>query len=298
MPIIVRRKDKEETEEYNADEEAKREEENKAEEARKAEIEAAKKEAEQARIEAATAKGEAEALRRGMTKVDPPIQWTDEQWEAEAAKHGTTGAALKAQVEISKAVSIEALKPLKEEAAAARKEAQEAREETNRLRASRTRENAESNFYKKNPALEAHKNLVDEFMSSYPDADTIDSKTYEKRLSFAVDIVKGKVKENMRTKKPSETGSSRLEVDDREETRGEESSEFDPRGTGNEGAAYLMAKIHSGFGQGLKHEDSIEVWKKYRDDEDRGVSISMDEDKELARQIQDRPLIGGKRGSR
>lgn len=304
--MAIKRTDLREEEESRENEDQKAERESReseaeaeAEQARQEELAAAREEAHKAQIDAATARGESEALKRGLTKPEAPVQWTDEQWEVEAAKYGTTGAALKAQVEISKAVAGHAMKPLQEEAAAARREAQEAREETNRLKTSKTRESAEAAFYKKNPALESHRDMVDDFMNSYPDADKIDAKTYEKRLSFAVDMVKGKVKETMRTRRPGDTGSNRLEVGEDERRRDEEENlDFDPRGTGNEGAATLMRGVMSNLGGRLRHEDSKEVWKKCRDEEDRGVSIGMDEDIALARQIQDRPLIGGRRGAR
>lgn len=261
--------------------------------ARTAELAEARQARHDAEIAAATAKGEADALRRGNTQTPAP-QWTDDQWEAEAQKHGTTGAALRAQVEIAKTVSGSMLAPLREETERAKKEAAEAREEISRLKSRKSLDSVESGFYDKNPALKSHRKEVDEFLASYPDADTVDSKTLEKRLSMAQNMVKGKVKENMRTNKGGDS-TGRIEGGDEREENSDD-FEFDPKGTGNEGAAHLMSRVHSNFGQNLKHEDSVEVWKKCRDEEGRGVSIGMDEDIAIARRLSSRNVIGGKRG--
>lgn len=269
-----------------------------AEEARQAKEAEREERLRKAELEAATARGEAEALKRGLDKHVQVPEWTPEKWEEEGAKRGMGGKEFKQLMQDASEVAGFHSKQARQEAEEARKEAKEAREELQRMKAGKTLESVEAAFYKKNPALENHRALVEDFINSYPDADRIDAKTLEKRLNFAVDIVKGKVKENMRTRKPGESGSTRLEIDNEERTRepNEIPDEFDPRGTGNEGAAALMSRVHSSFGKDLRYEDSIDAWKKSLDDEGRGVAISMDEDRELARRIASRPLIGGKKG--
>lgn len=262
---------------------------------RQAELEAAREEAKQSAIKAAKAEGEAEAFRRGLSQNQPAPQWNDEQWENEAQKHGMSGSQLKASVMVSKSVFDAAAKPLREEAEAARREAQEAREETRRIREGKSADKLKQDFYDKNAALRLHSKEVDEFLSTYPDADNVNGDALKKRLELAAKYVKGSVKENMRTSKPSESGSMRMEESEDTLPPGE-IGDFDPKGTGNQGAASLMASVHSNFGSGIRRKDSIEVWKKSLDDEGRGVSISMDEDLERYNAMQERDIIGGKRG--
>lgn len=285
--MTIEKTEIEDTSAKEAEEEATREAE------RKAELEAAREEARQAKLQAAKAEGAAEALKLGLNKEPVQTAWTDEQWEMEGQKNGMTGQQLKASVLVAKSVADASLKPIKDEAEAAKREAREAREELKRLRERKNVDSIEEDFYDKNPALKNHRKEVKEFLSTYPDNDSIDEKTLAKRLELATKYVKGTVKENMRTSKTSESGSSRMEVD---EGRESEDMEFDPKGTGNEGAARLMYDVHRSFGTKLKHSDSLEVWKKSKDDEDRGVSISMDEDLERYRKFADRDIVGGKRG--
>lgn len=299
MAIEKNELEEEETTTETAEEKAERlqAERESAEEARKAELESARADKHKAEIEAATAKGEAEALKRGITAQPAQQGWDDNRWEEEAQKRGMSGPQFKQLMADAAGISNFHSESAKKEAEEARKEAREAKEELKRIKTGKSLDSVESSFYKKNPALEAHKKLVDEFINSYPDADSIDPATLEKRLVFAVDIVKGKVKENMRTRKPSETGSGRFEgAEERHTNEDEDNFEFDPRGAGN-GAA-LMASVHANFGRDVKHEDSLEVWKKCKDDEGRGVSISMDEDKARAKRLMGQESLGGRKGAK
>lgn len=294
MPI--KRTDLEETDEQRTErEEADRLEREAAEKARQEEMDNLRESKRLADLEAATAKGEAEALRRGSSQQAAPA-WTDEQWEAEGQKRGMTGQAYRSMAELAGGISEFKSKQLQEEIAEAKREAKEAREETARLKSRKSLDSIESDFYDKNPALKAHRKDVEEFLSSYPDADNVSGDALKKRLTLASNFVKGKVKETMRTNKKGEDGSSRFEESE-QETRDGDIGEFDPKGTGNEGAAQLMRKVHSNFGGNLKHEDSVEVWKKCQDDEGRGVSIGIEEDIAMAREISKRGIIGGKRGA-
>jgi len=221
--------------------------------------------------------------------------FSNDQWESEGQKYGKTGQQLKSDVMLAKGIADASVKPLQEAAEAARREAQEAKEELKRLRERKNVDSAEEDFYNKNTALRFHKKEINEFLSSYPDKDSVDEKTLKSRLELASKFVKGSVKENMRTNKPSESGSTRLEGSD-EQTNPEDIGDFDPKGTGNAGGAQLMSNIHANFGKGVRRSDSIDVWKKSLDDEGRGVSISMDEDLEKYNAMRDRDTVGGKRG--
>lgn len=292
--MTIKRKDLNETDEQRQERESQeRAEQEAAEQARKAELDELRKARHQAELEAAAAKGEAEALKRNTT-VTQQAEWSDEQWENEAQKYGWTGQQLKTQIAIAKQAAELTAKPFKEEAERARKELSETREEINRLKSRKSVESVEAEFYEKNPALKAHRKHVDEVLSTYSDSDKVDGDTLKKRLAIAADVVKGRVKETMRNNRGGDS-SGRMEGSDEETADGEFT--FDPKGTGNEGAAHLMAKVNANFGQGLKHEDSVDVWKKSVDDEGRGVSISMDEDISIAREIAKRNIIGGKRGA-
>lgn len=301
MPI--KRSDINESEEdratREAEEQASREAAEASDQERKAELDSIREERRQAQLEAAAAKGEAEALRRGVGPTQQP-QWTDDQWENEGAKRGMTGQQFKAAAELAAGITNHKAQELQAEINSAKQAAAEAKAETAKLRTQKGRGDVEADFFDKNPGLKAHRKHVDEFLQSYPDHENVDGDTLKKRLALATDIVKGRVKENMRTSKPGETGSSRFEgSDEREEreTSPDAPREFDPRGTGNLGAAQLMERVNHNFGRDLRHEDSIDVWKKSLDEEGRGVSMSMDEDLARARALSSRDKIGGKRGS-
>lgn len=259
-------------------------------------LKAAEKRAQEAEIARARAEGEAAALKSvPQTQSNQPAPWTEAQWEEEGSKRGMTGQQFRATVELTSGIVGHQTKQFEERAMAAEKAAKEAREEIARLKARGGTDSAEREFYEKNPALKAHKSAVKEFLDSYPDKDTVDETTLNKRLKLAQDFVKGRVKETMRPDKKGNIGSSRLEGSD-EESSSEDIGEFDPKGTGNPGAAYLMAQVHGQFGSDLRHQDSVDVWKKSLDEEGRGVSISSEEDVRRARAMAGQDIIGGKRG--
>lgn len=294
--MAIERTELTDTEDNNeSDEAAKRE---AAEQAREQRILDAEKRANAAEVAKARAEGEAEALKR--TPAAANVQWDDARWEAEGAQRGMTGQQMKATAELSAGIAQEATKGARAEAEEAKREAREAKAEMAKLKASKGSESVTSAFYEKNPAIKAHRATVEEFLDTYPDKDTVDGATLQKRLALAQDFVKGRVKETMRNNKPGQTGSSRLEGADEfnsREERGEELGEFDPKGTGNKGAAYLMAGVHQSFGQDLLHDDTVDVWKKSLDEEGRGVAISSSEDVELAREMRRHQTAGGKRKS-
>ncbi len=161
----------------------------------------------------------------------------------------------------------------------------------------RALDKVEDAFYKKNGALEPHRADVEAFLAEFPE--TTDAKTLEKRLNLASDYVRGKVKTLRSEPRRGEFSSRQVESDDNDDERDDETSgRFDPKGTGgNRGAITLMEGVVANFGRDTKHEDSVEVWKKSRDEEDRGVQIdSTDEVKHARRVLSKGGNLGGKRG--
>lgn len=260
---------------------------------REEEMDSLREEKKQAELKAAKAEGEAEAMKRNLSQPAQAPQWTDEQWDREGEKYGKTGQQLKADVMLAKGIADASMRPLQEAAEEAKREAKEAREELKRIKEGKSSDKIKQEFLDKNPAIRLHNKEVDEFLSTYPDSDSVNGDALKKRLDLAAKYVKGTVKE-MRTSRPSESGSTRMEVG--EEEGGGDNPEFDPKGTGNDGAAHLMRKVNDNFGKGLRHSDSIDVYKKSLDDEGRGVSISMDEDIERYNKMRDRDSVGGTRG--
>lgn len=294
--MTIKRTDLTESDEQrNEREEADNEANDAAERAREERLAAADKARQDAEIKAARAEGELEASKRQIP-TQTNTAWTDEQWESEGAKRGMTGQQMRATAEIAAGISGHNAAQTKAEIEEARKEAREAKAEAAKLRANKGIESVASDFYDKNPALKAHRNTVNEFLDTYPDKDTVDGATLQKRLSLAADFVKGRVKEKIVARNPGQSGSSRLEGGDEREHSGDEIGEFDPKGTGNQGAAYLMAGIHGSFGQDLRDPESLNVWKASLDEEGRGVSVSSSEDVENARLMRSRQVAGGSKG--
>lgn len=294
--MAIRRVEGEETNEQITE----REEQEKAAEAKRQEREEAmEKRARDAELAAARAESALEEARRRPEVHDAPTGPSEEQWQRlEAENPGKTRFEIQAEANKMAAITDARLKPLSDRTQAAEERAAKAEERASRLEGRRALDKVEDAFYKKNGALEAHKADVEAFLAEFPD--TTDAKTYEKRLNLASDYVRGKVKTLRSEPRRGEFSSRQNEHDDQEDDARNDDFDgrFDPKGTGgNRGAIALMEGVVSNFGKDTKHEDSVDVWKKSRDEEDRGVQIDSSEEVKHARRVLSRGgNLGGKRG--
>lgn len=243
-----------------------------------------------------------ESRRRGPDANSQPVI-TEEQWRQAEERTGKTRDQIIADANLQQGMISSALKPVLDEVRSAREEARAAKEETARIKARKGLDSIESDFYKNNRALEGHKGAVQDVLDSYPDKDSVDPETYKKRLELARDVVKGRVKETMTTRRRTETGSARLDGGDREErvnSDDEESDQLDPRGLPNKGARVLMEGVLERPGGRLtRGEDTHKDYKRFRDEEGRGVRIDDSDEWERGEQIRTgRDRIGGNRGAR
>ncbi len=243
----------------------------------------------------------ASALEESRRHREEPVPTgpSEAQWQdLEAQNPGKTRAEIQAEANKMAAIADARLKPLTDRATAAEERAAKADERAARLEARRSLDKVEDRFYKENAALEPHKSDVEAFLNEFPDQDKVDAKTYEKRLKLAADYVKGKVKSLRSEPRRGEFSSRSVDHEEGDEREGEFDGRFDPKGTGgNRGAISLMEGVAASFGRDTKHEDSVDVWKKSRDEEDRGVSIDSSEEVSHARRVLARGSnLGGKRG--
>ncbi len=295
--MAIKRVDADEADEARAE----REKDNEAAETARREREE-KQEARLRELELENARN-ASALEEARRRPEPaaPTGPTEDQWQALEAMPENAGKSrgqIQAEANKMAAISDARMAPLRKELDDARETARKAQERTERLEARRSLDKVEDRFYKDNGALEPHKAEVEAFLNEFPDADKVDGKTYEKRLKMAGDYVRGKVKTLRSEPRRGEFSSRSTEGDEREDRDGEFDGRFDPKGTGgNRGAVQLMESVVDNFGKDVKHEDSVEVWKKSRDEEDRGVSIDSSEEVSHARRVLSRGSnLGGKRG--
>lgn len=295
--MAIKRVDADESDDSRA---AREEQEAAVEKARQEREEASEARAREQELRAARAESALEEARRHREiETAVPSGPTEEQWQQlESQNPGRSRAEIQAEANKMAAIADARLKPITERATAAEERAAKAEERASRLEARRTLDKVEDRFYKQNAALEPHKSEVEAFLNEFPDQDKVDAKTYEKRLTLAADYVKGKVKSLRSEPRRGEFTSRSVESDEREEREGEFDGRFDPKGTGgNRGAIALMEGVAASFGRETKHEDSVDVWKKSRDEEDRGVSIDSSEEVTHARRVLARGSnIGGKRG--
>lgn len=295
--MAIKRVDADESEDAR---EAREEQETAAEKARQEREEALEAKTRDLELKAARAESALEEARRHREIENAaPTGPTEAQWQdIEAQNPGKTRAEIQAEANKMAAIADARLKPITERASAAEERAAKAEERASRLESRRMLDKVEDRFYKDNSALEPHKAEVEAFLGEFPDADKVDGKTYEKRLKMAGDYVRGKVKTLRSEPRRGEFSSRSVDGDEREEREGEFDGRFDPKGTGgNRGAIALMEGVAASFGRETKHEDSVEVWKKSRDEEDRGVSIDSAEEVSHARRVLARGAnLGGKRG--
>lgn len=295
--MAIRRIDTDETDEQRAERE---EQETAAEKARQEKEQALEERARQLELDKAKAEAALDEARRFRTTETTVTGPTEAQWqELERQNPGRTREEIQAEANKMAAVADARLRPLSEKATAAEERAARAEEKILRLEARRSFDKVEDKFYKSNPALESHKKDVEDFLAEFPDNDKIDAKTYERRLEKAADYVRGRVKSMRSEPRRGEFSSRQVERDDeREENENEYSGRFDPKGTGgNRGAIALCENLIDNFGKDTRHEDSVDVWKKSKDEEDRGVQIDSMEEVHHARKVISRGSnIGGKRG--
>lgn len=301
--MTIRRDDLEESDEQRTAREEKEQEAVDAEAQRVSDLE---EKSRQNELKAAKAEAALDEARRRpeVTNSNVAPQISEEQWQAAEQRTGKTRDQIIADANLQQGMINSALKPVLDEVKSAREEARAAKEETAKIKARKGLDSVESDFYKKNPALEGHKGAVQDFLDTYPDKDSVDGDTYKKRLELARDVVKGRVKENMNTRRRTE-GSSRIEGGDQDDhdsrgTEDEESDRLDPRGLPNKGARLLMESVMEKPGGRLNRgEDTIKDFKKFRDDEGRGVQIDDSDEWARGEQIRSRrDRIGGSRGER
>lgn len=292
--MAIKRVEDDETDEQRTDREAS---ETAAEAQRQEREKAAEDRARAAELAAARAESALEEARRHR-EPEPSTGLSESQWvQLEEQNPGKTRTEIQAEVNKMAAIADARLKPHADRADAAEERARKAEERAARLEGRRALDKVEDSFYKKNAALEPHKADVEAFLAEFQE--TSDPKVYEKRLGLASDYVRGKVKTLRSEPRRGEFSSRHEEHDDeREDEGGDFDGRFDPKGTGgNRGAITLMEGVVANFGKDTKHEDSVEVWKKSRDEEDRGVQIdSTDEVRHARKVLQRGGNLGGKRG--
>lgn len=229
-------------------------------------------------------------------QIQPTV--SDDQWRQMEEQTGLTRQQIQANAQIMNALTDAKVKPLTERAERAEQEFAKAKAEIESVKSRRSLDSVEASFYDKNPLLKNHRKDVDEFLSEFPDNDKVDAKTLEKRLVLAQDVVRGRIK-SMRDTGRGEYRSNRIEGASSDDISEEHEERFNPVGTGNEHAAYLVSKVQASFGRGLRHEDSVDVWKRSLDAEGRGVEISSEEEVAHAnRLIRGGSNLGGKRGEK
>ncbi len=296
--MVIRRVEGEESDERNEDREEQAAAAAVAETKRQEREAAIEKRAHDAELAAARAESALEEARR-RPESNESHGPTEDQWQRlENENPGKTRAEIQAEANKIAAITDARLKPINDRATAAEERAAAAEARAARLEGRRSLDKVEDSFYKKNAVLEPHKADVEAFLAEFPE--TTDPKVYEKRLGLASDYVRGKVKTLRNEPRRGEFSSRQVEQDDDDREDGNEdfNGRFDPKGTGgNRGAIALMEGVVSNFGRDTKHEDSVEVWKKSRDEEDRGVQIdSSDEVKHARRVLSKGGNLGGKRG--
>lgn len=226
-------------------------------------------------------------------------QISEQQWQEAEAKTGKTRDQIIADANLQQGMINSALKPVLDEVKSAREEARSAKAETAAIKARKGLDSVESDFYEKNPALKGHKKDVDEFLATYPDAESVDGETLRKRLAVAQDVVKGRVKETMSNRRRDNRGSERLEQGRPDPLAEEGDEEFDPRGLDNQGSRILMENVHRKPGGRLsREEDTVSDYKKFRDSEGRGVVIDDSDEWARGEKMRRGDRLGGSRGNR
>jgi hypothetical protein len=261
-----------------------------AEAAREEELAAEREKTRKAELEAATARGEAEALKRGINPQPAAVTpWTEEQWEEEAARQGTTKENLKATIGIASAIADSKTKEARDEAAAAREEARQAREEAKRARSEASLSKIEEKFYKENPAMASRQRDVEDYLADLDPSIRQDPEKFKKALEKAKVYVRGVARDNVNTRRSASgaagAGASRTPanerpapIDDREEI--DEEEKLDVSDLDNEGAQNLIRRLHREPGpdhlQNIKPLDELEIdeaFKQCERKDGRGVAI-------------------------
>ena len=274
--------------------EEEREQEQAALRAQKEREESQENRARDAELDAARSKAALEESRRALERVgagaSQPTGLSEDQWrQVEAENPGRTREEILVEARKIRSIADATVAPLLSEVKEAKDRAARAEaraEATEKRHGVRETERA---FYEKNPALKAHAKDVEDFLKTYPDHDLADSETVARRLLLAVDVVKGRVKEKITTRRGRAEDSDRLEISSREKTgvsEPEEEVPFDPEDLPR-GAARLMEDIHSGFVEELRNpEETKKYWAQHRRADakgERGVVLdTVKEDRELA----------------
>lgn len=251
-----------EAEQDDAAEQARQE----AEAARKEELDALKEKAHSEELARAKAEGELNALRGSQQQTQSAPQWSDEQWETEAQKYGTTGANLKLQAAIQ-SQNEQKQKSLEAKIAAAEAKAEAAEKRANELSRNEGGKRNLSDFYESNPQFAGHKKDVEEFVGMFPESDRSDPKKLAVILDKAKTYVKGKVGVSMKNKTGSE-GSARLGGGFNEEP---ETPEIDFTGLDDRNLRRDLEEIAYSVQDKLSDKERLERFKKASSSDGRGV---------------------------
>ena len=177
-----------------------------SEAARTRAIEEANEKARQAELEKAKLEGELNALKGQKSEPQVVPQWTDDQWEAEGAKIGMTGAQAKASVAIAQNASAQTAATLEKRIAAAEERARKAEERAAGLETRSGSKEFMSEFFSSNPQFAGHKKDIGEFVEMFPESDRNDPEKLKTILEKAKTYVRGKVG----TVKTGNAGSAKL----------------------------------------------------------------------------------------
>jgi hypothetical protein len=270
----------------------------------------------EANVARARAEGEAEALRRvPATTPATPAAPTEEQWQAMESESGMTRSQIQSNARLMNAM----LAPLKEEARAARLDAAEARAEAAKAKAAAKSERSlariEEDFYGTHPALAGHKGDIADFLADYSEEDRNDPKKLSKLLEKARVYVRGKVREDMTTRRRGgndepEARTTRRQVGD-ERPAGLDDDDGDNReerlnldDLDNDGAKMLITRLHRNPGNmGDKFDDERKELEDALKNAQRpdGLGVRIDSREEFARGARlasKSKTLGGSRGER
>lgn len=262
-----------------------------------------------AEIARARAEGEAEALKRDpIEKVSAPVVVSEEAWQQMESETGLTRSQIQANAKMMDAIAENKSAPVRKAAADAEERARKAEERAARAEGRHSLSRIEEDFYKENPGFSAHRGEVEGYLSKFSEESRNDPKKYAELLADAKIYVRGKVREDIGTRRRSGNDTNEREIgkdrDDILNDRNDDKEELNLDDLDNEGARRLVSNLHRDLGKltnrsARREKETVDQWKKDTTRDGRGVAIDSQE--EFARGNElidgDSPL-GGSRGVR
>ncbi len=175
--------------------------------AEKLELETLRAKSHQDELARVRAEAELETTRKLSAVAAQPqqVNWSDEQWEAEATKYGMTGPQMKVSVAIAANAADQRAKALEDKIKAADDRAAKAEERFSRLESGQGYNTQLNKFIDAKPALRPYRDDVETYLNKFPEADRKDPAKLKDLMADAEIYIRGKVGSKMRT---SGNGSS------------------------------------------------------------------------------------------